>query len=231
MIRVGHLSGGASFALADRHRPGGDAARNLDNPAEAAGLARRLAASLGRHGWPLARVRQVHVRDAHEAASLVGSEAVPQGDAVVCRPGNRAIGIALGADCAVVAIGGRSGGAAAVHAGWRGLVAGCIGAGTDLLANHDTPAAAVIGPTIGPCCYAFDDPTPLIGAYGDSVVSTTNDGRRSVDLRRAADIALNRAGVRDIRHIGGCTSCHPQWFSHRARQDPGRHVLAVAARW
>ena len=61
--------------------------------------------------------------------------------------------LALRADCVPIAIATTSGPPrlAVVHAGWRGLAGGVIEAAVAALAVQET--AAVVGPSIGPCCY------------------------------------------------------------------------------
>lgn len=92
-------------------------------------------------------------------------------DAVVSREAGVAAAI-LTADCVPILActeDGRS--VVAIHAGWRGLAGGVIGAGLAALrAPHGNasplrepalaPAAllAVVGPHIGPCCYEVDAP-------------------------------------------------------------------------
>jgi polyphenol oxidase len=64
-------------------------------------------------------------------------------------------------------------------------------------------------------------------AFGSDVL---NDGR--LDLWRATELALERAGVEEVERTDLCTYCHPElFFSHRRdRGTTGRQgVIATVA--
>ncbi len=134
------------------------------------------------------------------------------------------------ADCLPVAIARANGDRAALailHVGWRGLLAGIIRNGVEALGEARLTAA--VGPGIGPCCYEVGDDVvkPFTAEYGAEVL---NDGR--LDLWRAAELALNRAGVNDVERTDLCSFCHPElFFSHRRdRGTTGRQgVIAAVA--
>ena len=123
------------------------------------------------------------------------------------------------ADCLPVALARTNGGApaiAALHIGWRGLLAGIVEVAVSALAGERF--AAVIGPGIGPCCYEVgaDVAEPFRGRFGRRVV---RDGR--LDLWTSAERALDAAGVADVHRTDLCTACHPElFFSHR--RDAGK---------
>jgi polyphenol oxidase len=126
----------------------------------------------------------------------------------------------LTADCMPIAIVRSDGARPAVeilHAGWRGLLAGIVGAGVRALgARHLT---AAIGPSIGPCCYEVGEEVavPFREAFGDDVV---HDGNK-LDLWTSAERALRAAGVDTVERSNLCTSCDAErFFSHR--RDHGR---------
>lgn len=128
-------------------------------------------------------------------------------------------GVALmvqGADCVpVLAWQGNGSRVAAAHAGWRGMVAGVVGAMVGGLDDPPSSCGAAIGPCIGPCCYPVDDAlrARMRDAFGADVV--VGD---AVDLRLAARRALVGAGLQDaaIVDVGGCTSCDGhRFFSYR----------------
>jgi len=125
----------------------------------------------------------------------------------------------LTADCLPIAIARKPGRPPALeilHAGWRGLLAGIVGAGVRALTSRKL--AAAIGPSIGPCCYEVGEEVagPFREAFGDDVV---RDGK--LDLWTSAERALRAAGVEDVDRCDICTSCNPdRFFSHR--RDHGR---------
>jgi len=129
------------------------------------------------------------------------------------------------ADCVPVALARANGGKpaiAALHVGWRGLLAGIVAAGAAALGGGRLSAA--IGPGIGPCCYevgpdVFD---PFRARFGAGVV---RDGK--LDLWSAAEHALRTAGAEQISRIDVCTACSPElFFSHRRDgQRTGRQGL------
>jgi YfiH family protein len=134
------------------------------------------------------------------------------------------------ADCLPVAIARTNGerpALAILHVGWRGLLAGIVRNGVAALGEG--PLAAAVGPGIGPCCYEVggDVAEPFEAAFGPDVLV---DGR--LDLWRAAELALNRAGVADVERTDLCSFCHPElFFSHRRdRGTTGRQgVIAAVA--
>ena len=116
--------------------------------------------------------------------------------------------LALAADCVPIAIARKNGAPAlaVVHAGWRGLAAGVVEAAVAAL---DGNTAAVVGPSIGPCCYEVG---PEVSRLFDS--DLTREG--NLDLWSASERALIGAGVASVERLDLCTRCHPeQFFSHR----------------
>jgi len=126
----------------------------------------------------------------------------------------------LTADCMPIAIARSDGVRPAVeilHAGWRGLLAGIVAAGVRAIGARKL--VAVIGPSIGPCCYEVGDEVaaPFREAFGDDVVREGN----KLDLWTAAERALRAAGVEHVERFDLCTACHgDRFFSHR--RDHGR---------
>jgi YfiH family protein len=182
-----------------------------DDPAAVEENRRLACAGLGLDAARLARSRQHHGAQVNRARP----GAVAHGDALwTDEPGLPLL--ALGADCAPIAIAATRGrpALAVVHAGWRGLAAGVVEAAVAALG---APAcAAIVGPAIGPCCYEVG---PEVAARFDP--DLTRGG--ILDLWAAAARALERAGVERVEQVGLCTRCNPElFFSHRRAGD-GRH--------
>ena len=148
---------------------------------------------------------------------------------VTDRPGTT-IGV-LTADCVPVLIADPVGaGVAAVHAGWRGLVAGvleqAVAALTSCCSARPDRLVAALGPSIGPCCFevGHDVADQFSAHFGhDQGTVAQADPRPHVDLWRAARLALERAGLLPphIADPPGCTMCAPDQF-HSYRRDGAR---------
>jgi purine-nucleoside/S-methyl-5'-thioadenosine phosphorylase / adenosine deaminase len=145
---------------------------------------------------------------------------VPEADGHVVRSAGLAT-LVFVADCLPVALAGPDG-VAMVHAGWRGLAGGILGAGAEAAGA----TSATIGPGIGPCCYEVGD--EVLGAFGDLGEGIAEG--RMLDLPEVARRLLARAGVEQVESAGLCTSCEPElFFSHR--RDQGRTGRQAGLAW
>ncbi|HEY4014943.1 MAG TPA: polyphenol oxidase family protein [Polyangiaceae bacterium] len=189
----------------------------------------------------LALVKQVHGARVVEAADALGAEA----DGVVARGGGRGLALPLSgfaagvrtADCVPILLADTvSGDVAAVHAGWRGVVAGVVPAALGALGAGARIVAAV-GPCIGGCCFEVGrDVADAIAAAssGARVVVREAKDKAYVDLRIAVRGQLIARGVRatDIDDVAGCTKHEPDRF-HSFRRDgaaSGRMTTAIGPR-
>ena len=127
---------------------------------------------------------------------------------------------------------------AVVHAGWRGTVRSVAREAAGALIQAGSRAEdliAVIGPSIGPCCYEVDRPVidRLEAAFPggwDAWVAARPGARWMLDLWAANEDQLQAAGLRPdrIANLRLCTACRLDlFFSHR-RGSRGR-LVAVAA--
>jgi hypothetical protein len=209
-----HWDAPASYVVAFTTRAGGVsegafASLNLggkhDSPGAIAENRRLACTELGLDPDRLAFNQQRHTTRVHPARP--GIQPGP-GDALwTDEPGLPLL--ATSADClpiAIVATGGDPA-LAVVHAGWRGLADGIVEQTVAALGARDR--AAVIGPSVGPCCYEVG---PEVSARFDP--DLTRDGM--LDLWAAAERALLRAGVDRVDRLDLCTRCHVElFFSHR----------------
>ena len=176
---------------------------------------------------PFALLRQVHGADVVDAATAIDTEA--EGDALVSSDGDAVLAVRA-ADCVLIALVGDNGAIAAAHAGWRGLLAGVVEAAVDALrARGATRVRAIVGPHIGPECYAFSpgDLAPIAARYGSGVVARTATGETALDLGAGVRVALAQREVDILGSLGGCGGCSGEFFSWRVRKDEARHLLGV----
>jgi YfiH family protein len=159
--------------------------------------------------------------------------ALPAGDALVSVSAGTLLTIRT-ADCVpILLVSQRARAVAAVHAGWRGLVAGVVGNAVKALGfRYGARAAelcAAIGPAICGSCYEFGAEhrgrfRSVFGSAVDQAWGPAGDpGRARVDLRLVVRIALEQAGLKPnaIATVGPCTVEHPTEL-HSYRRDGAR---------
>ena len=175
-----------------------------------------------------AMLRQVHSGHWVRADAPWGA-ARPEADAV----GSGTPGVLLGvrtADCLpVLLVAPRSRAVAAVHAGWRGTVAGVLpravqGLTVDLGARPQEIEAAV-GPGIGACCFEVGE--EVASQFPERCVAD-DGGKPHVDLAAALEGQLADCGVRMVMTARLCTHCDVErFFSHRAEAGRTGRMLSV----
>ena len=198
---------------------------------------RRLCAAVGLPQERLVVPGQVHgTTMAWVDEGMAGRGACSTGDVIAghdalltASPG---LGLAVSyADCVpvVIAADGPDGPClATVHAGWRGMIDGIVGSAAAALAARGRLVAAVVGPSIGACCFAVD--AALRQRFAARFPGSA--GAETVDLWGCARAELLAAGVpaEGIAESRVCTSSDARFFSHRRDQGAtGRH-LAIAWR-
>lgn len=212
----------------------------FDAEDRAASLARFAAAA----GVDPARIReceQVHGGDVAFAEEVALAPPRTKADALVST-GSLAVGVRV-ADCVPILIGDEASGAAvAVHAGWKGFVAGVLSHAVAALRGRVGPSGRLvcaIGPAIGPCCFevGLDVARAIGGAAGVDLVARTAGDRAYVNLRRGVRAELARlasvpgAGPVVMEEVGGCTRCDAErYFSFRRGGERGRMLGVIAPR-
>lgn len=180
---------------------------------------------------PVAALKQVH---SARVVRVDGPGFAREGDALVtARPG-LALSV-ITADCVPVLVS-MGDAIAAVHAGWRGVVAGVVPAALEELRSiagaSDAPPVAWIGPAIGACCYEVgeDVAAQIVAASGEDVAKSGPAGKPHVDVARAVELQLRHAGIADVRRLGpSCTRCEPEllWSYRREGAKAGRNIAYV----
>lgn len=185
-------------------------------------LERFGAAAPGRLAW----ATQVH---SARALEVTAAGAAGEGDALCTRAASLALAV-FTADCLPILLA-APGAVAAVHAGWRGLVAGVIANAIGALGA--TPARAWIGPTIGACCYEVGEEVgaAVSAASAAPVLTPGQRGRPHLDLAAVARHQLVAAGLAptSIETIERCTRCQPDelWSYRRDGKGCGRNVAFI----
>ena len=182
----------------------------------------------------MAWVTQVHGSDVvvvEGGGTRGGAVVVHQGaaDALVAVEPGTALCV-LTADCAPLALSSPEGVVGAVHAGWRGLVAGVVEAAVDTMrALGASEVTAALGPCIHAGCYEFSprDLDVVADRYGSGVRGATTGGRPALDLVAGVAAAVAASGAVLVAGVDECTACDARSFSHRTRADAGRQALLV----
>jgi YfiH family protein len=189
------------------------------------GVDRRRRAVVDR---PWSWLRQVHGAEV-KIVDAPGKCAGEVGDALVSADAGAALAV-LTADCAPIALASDEGVIGAVHAGWRGLVAGVVGEAVATMRRLGaTDVVAALGPCIHVECYEFSDAdlATVAAELGDGVRGVTSGGRPALDVPAAVRVALERAGARLVHDVDVCTSCSTEHWSHRARAERQRQAVVV----
>jgi polyphenol oxidase len=227
--RLGGVSQGPYAELDLSLMVGDEAGRVLENRA-------RLGAAAGFDATALVISRQVHgvhvvtVTSAQRGSGALEQESsVPDTDALLTSTPELPLVVST-ADCVpvVLAARGEQGAAVAVaHAGWRGMVTGIIADAVVALRACGAITAAIVGPSIGPCCFTVGDDVGR--AFEDRYAGTWRDGR--VDLWLVAERQLAAAGVPAdcVSNPRLCTVCDRRFFSHR--RDAGRTGRQAGVAW
>lgn len=180
------------------------------------------------------QVHGVAVR-AVSRADARASVADAEGDALITRDPGVAVA-ARTADCVPVLVAhAQSGDVAAIHAGWRGAVAGVVPNALRALGHDPAELLAVIGPHIRASAFEVGDEVAaeLSRVGGEGAVLRRQGQKPHGDLAVLIRAQLAKLGVHEssIDDVGGCTHRDAaNFFSHRReRGKTGRHLSAIVA--
>ena len=187
----------------------------------------RLCAALELPAEPL-WLEQVH---GSRILDLDCGESGPADGAVISKAG--VVLAVMTADCMPILLASRDGQRiGAVHAGWRGLAAGVIGAAVRALRIDPAEILAWLGPAIGQQAFEVgaEVRTAFLAADPDAGrhFRPNARGRWQADLYGLAKSALERAGIAAVYGKVACT-CEDsaRYFSHRREAPCGRMATLI----
>jgi hypothetical protein len=173
----------------------------------------------------LARLQQVHSNRIHQIG-LTYDVRRRIGDGMVTEVPGIVLAI-FTADCVpVLMVDAETEIVGALHAGWRGSLAGIAGEGVRVMAARGAlpeRIRAALGPSIGSCCFEVD--AELAERFVSHIPAAADycrsgrPGKRYLDLRGILRSQLQEAGIAatSIVDIGPCTKCNSdRFFSRRA---------------
>jgi len=211
-----------------------------DNPEHVAANRGTALRRLGAGDGELLTLYQVHSAEVAVVERPWKPGESPRADAAVTRTRGMVLGV-LSADCAPVLLADEEAGViGAVHAGWKGALAGIAGAAVEAMRGLGAEAgrtAAVIGPCIQQASYEvgpefraqFVDADP---ASGEFFVAAARDGHFMFDLPGYMAKALGALGVA-VETVGEDTCADENRFfsyrraTQRREKDYGRGLSAI----
>jgi YfiH family protein len=188
--------------------------------------------ALASPAWHCRVLRQVHSANVHTP-----EEECPEGDGLVTGRAGDYVAVKT-ADCVPILLADpRTRAVAALHAGWRGTLAGIARRGVERMAaafgSRPGDILSVIGPHIGPCCFEVG---PEVSVLFRHILPERHDlGERTrLDLAEANRLALIEAGLQagHISPLAPCTACAGTEFHswRRDRQVGARMISAIGKR-
>lgn len=201
-----------------------------------------VAAAMTSQSVPLFTLRQVHgavVVAIDDTKPSLPSDPAPTGDALVTTRRGAALCVHV-ADCVPILLADAASGlVAAVHAGWRGTVAGVLAATLRLFRARGSRTSDVrmaMGPSIGPCCFEVGE--EVVEAFrrsapdaGPCIVPGPRPRIDLIEANRRQAVALGVDPER-IASAGLCTVCRPDLLESYRRSGgaPGRMAGVIAWR-
>jgi purine-nucleoside/S-methyl-5'-thioadenosine phosphorylase / adenosine deaminase len=202
---------------------------------------RKVRKALGCRQHIRVQVNQVHGKDVWlPPAKPVRPMDAPRADAVVSDRAGQLLMVRV-ADCVPVLLSDKDGRVvSAVHAGWRGIIAGVIGSAVGALTRLSGADASCVVAAVGPCIGVnrFEVGPEVAQAFDEAgladAVNNHDWDRPHVDLPAAVAHQLQRAGVHSPRidRTDRCTFDHAgDFFSHRRDHGrTGRQAALIAIR-
>ena len=207
-----------------------------DDPDDVARNRADLVAELSIGVDALATMTQVHGRDVAVVTGSRGIDPPAQADALITDVADVAV-MTQTADCVPILLASPQGTIAAVHSGWRGVVAGVTAAAVEALiargiARGIAPESihAWIGPSICAACYEVgEDVRDEVAAAAGSAYAVTAGGTPAVDVRAGVIEQLARYGI-TAEVIDACTAEDDALYSYRRDGRTGRQAGVIMRR-
>ncbi|MHC3993720.1 peptidoglycan editing factor PgeF [Thiomicrolovo sp. ZZH C-3] len=183
-----------------------------------------LAGQIGYAQDRLVHMRQIHSDRIVRCTTEMDFHSRPECDALMTDIAGQPLMVMV-ADCTPVLLFDPSRRAvAAVHAGRAGALKNIVGktvaAMHDTYGSDPTDVIAVLGPSIGSCCYEIGPEVAAeVEAAGFGRALSRREGSRYLDVNRILVNQLEAAGITTghIDLLGRCTACHTdRFFSYRA---------------
>ena len=205
-----------------------------DNPSHVIGNLDLLLKSLGCRSEQLVQVRQIH--SANVIVANTPMNALTQGDAIISdTPG--LLLLMRFADCVPILIVDPVNNAVGIaHAGWQGTVKQIpfhtVRAMEKNFGTNPSDLFTAIGPSIGPDHYVIGADVikqveDVFSDHSEQILIKDDDGVK-LDLWKANQISLLKAGVGNIENSEICTGCNTgDWYSHRAENGKTGRFAAV----
>ncbi len=197
-----------------------------------------MKAAVGIHSGRVVTMKQVHGEEIVEVKDRHLKEA-GEVDGMLTRERNIYLGV-LTADCVpILFVAPAKKLVAAVHAGWRGTLAGIAVKTVKMFLEKQSVLPSelevALGPSIDACCYEIgkDVAQPLIEKWGAMAEANVQlrDGKSYLHLRNFNQAMLHHAGIpqSQIYQIGPCTCCAADdFFSYRReKKETGRQMSLI----
>lgn len=218
-LRTGGVSCGAYASLNPALHVGDDADRVMQNR-------QLINVSLGLPSEPV-WLDQIH---SNRAVPAVTTEPLQQADASYTAESGVVCAV-LTADCLPLLVCAADGSqVAAIHAGWRGLLAGVIGNMVTAMQNNDL--LVWLGPAIGPDCFEVGD--EVRGAFLQksaafiTAFKQHGNGKWLADIYQLARIELAMQGIDKVYGGGFCTVTEQErFYSYRRDKQTGRMATLI----
>ncbi|MGZ4953683.1 MAG: peptidoglycan editing factor PgeF [Methylobacter sp.] len=172
-------------------------------------------------------LEQIH---SNRAVQAVKTESLQQADASYTAKA-KVVCAVMTADCLPLLVCATDGSeVAAIHAGWRGLLAGVIG--NTLTAMKNSDFLVWLGPAIGPDCFEVGsevrDAFLAKSAAFITAFKQQSNGKWLADIYQLARIELAMLGIDKVYGGGFCTVTeHQRFYSYRRDRETGRMATLI----